>query len=549
MLPVRRLSIKMSNSRKMIMAKKLALIALLAVFFVSAFSVTAFAEEDIEWIEKQDGITLYWGDTVTVNGYDIKAEDFNDDNQVFISISKDGEKLKTSPLSVGLEVVYDDRIKVYAQEVDPNYETIEKNGKKFETGNWNPYAKLDILIKGEPRFDIEVETKKDTYDSKSTGDSAIDVSIKIKNEGDAKAENTILTIDTAGMEVLKGKTKYTFGQVLKDETLEPVNLTLKAPKPWEDTDLNVTAKVTCEDVRDEKYEDIGFKVIKIEKKWGLVISKVITRNNHMGKPIRVSVNVRNEGLCDLDNIILKDSVAPETHLQKDIVLEKTLSLKSGELTEKVFEYTLIPDKPGEFTFPKATANFTLPNGQNGEASSNNSENIKIYGPEISVTKTIDRQQLNSGDKLTVTITVRNAGNVGSSVTVTDTVPPEAKLISGETSFKQILESNGDSKTISYILQMHKEGEIRLPACKASFIDLDEYSGEVISDTPVVYVGVPISLEGSSEQQEGKTDSNQEKNDSSVMAQNEESEDTPGFGPVLAIAGFLAVAGILGRRRT
>ena len=549
MLPVRRLSIKISNSRKMIMAKKLALIALLAVFFVSAFSVTAFAEEDIEWIEKQDGITLYWGDTVTVNGYDIKAEDFNDDNQVFISISKDGEKLKTSPLSVGLEVVYDDRIKVYAQEVDPNYETIEKNGKKFETGNWNPYAKLDILIKGEPKFDIEVETKKDTYDSKSTGDSAIDVSIKIKNEGDAKAENTILTIDTAGMEVLKGKTKYTFGQVLKDETLEPVNLTLKAPKPWEDTDLNVTAKVTCEDVRDEKYEDIGFKVIKIEKKWGLVISKVITRNNHMGKPIRVSVNVRNEGLCDLDNIILKDSVAPETHLQKDIVLEKTLSLKSGELTEKVFEYTLIPDKPGEFTFPKATANFPLPNGQNGEASSNNSENIKIYGPEISVTKTIDRQQLNSGDKMTVTITVRNAGNVGSSVTVTDTVPPAAKLISGETSFKQILESNGDSKTISYILQMHKEGEIRLPACKASFIDLDEYSGEVISDTPVVYVGVPISLEGSSEQQEGKTDSNQEKNDSSVMAQNEESEDTPGFGPVLAIAGFLAVAGILGRRRT
>lgn len=549
MLPVRRLSIKISNSRKMSMAKKLALIALLAVFFVSAFSVTAFAEEDIEWVEKQDGTTLYWGDTVTVNGYDIKAEDFNDDNQVFISISKDGEKLKTSPLSVGLEVVYDDRIKVYAQEVDPNYETIEKNGKKFQTGNWNPYAKLDILIKGEPRFDIEVETKKDTYDSKSTGDSAIDVSIKIKNEGDAKAENTILTIDTAGMEVLKGKTKYTFGQVLKDETLEPVNLTLKAPKPWEDTDLNVTAKVTCEDVRDEKYEDIGFKVIKIEKKWGLVISKIITKNNHMGKPIRVSVNVRNEGLCDLDNIILKDSVAPETHLQKDMVLEKTLSLKSGELTEKVFEYTLIPDKPGEFTFPKATANFTLPNGQNGEAGSNNSENIKIYGPEISVTKTIDRQQLNSGDKLTVTVTVRNTGNVGSSVTVTDTVPPEAKLISGETSFKQILESNGDSKTVSYILQMHKEGEIRLPACKASFFDLDEYSGEVISDTPVVYVGVPISLEGSSEQTEGKTDSNQEKNDSSVMVQDEESEDTPGFGPVLAIAGFLAVAGILGRRRT
>ena len=125
--------------------------------------------------------------------------------------------------------------------------------------------------------------------------------------------------------------------------------------------------------------------------------------------------------------------------------------------------------------------------------SNNSEKVKIYGPEISITKTIDRQQLNSGDELTVTVTAKNTGNVDASVTVTDTIPPEAKLISGETSFKQVLGSDGDSKTITYILQMHKEGEIKLPACKASFLDLDEYSGEVSSNTPVVYVGIPISL--------------------------------------------------------
>jgi len=147
MLPVRKSSIKRLNSRKVTMAKKLALIALLAVFFTSAFSIIALAEEDIEWVEKQDGTPLYWGDTVTVNGYVIKAEDFNDNKQVFVSISKDGEKLKTSPLSAGLEVVYDDKIKVYAQEVDPNYEIIKKDGKEFKTGNWNPYAKLDILIK------------------------------------------------------------------------------------------------------------------------------------------------------------------------------------------------------------------------------------------------------------------------------------------------------------------------------------------------------------------------------------------------------------------
>ena len=52
-----------------------------------------------------------------------------------------------------------------------------------------------------------------------------------------------------------------------------MNLTLKAPAPWEDTDFNITAKITCVDVRDKKYENVGSKTIKIEKKWGLVISK------------------------------------------------------------------------------------------------------------------------------------------------------------------------------------------------------------------------------------------------------------------------------------
>ena len=73
----------------------------------------------------------------------------------------------------------------------------------------------------------------------------------------------------------------------------------------------------------------------------------------------------------------------------------------------------------------------------------------------------------------MTVTAQNTGNVNANVTVTDTIPPEAKLISGETSFSQVLASGGGLKTITYIMQMNKEGEIKLPACKASFIDLDE----------------------------------------------------------------------------
>jgi uncharacterized repeat protein (TIGR01451 family) len=234
-------------------------------------------------------------------------------------------------------------------------------------------------------------------------------------------------------------------------------------------------------------------------------------------------------------------------LQKDVALQKTLTLKSGETADEVFKYTLIPEKPGEFTLPKTVATFTLPNGQSKEAGSDTSEKIKIYGPNIEITKTVDKQQLNSGDKLTVKVTVKNTGNVDASVTVTDTIPSEAKLISGETSFKQVLGKNGGSKTITYIMQMHKEEEIKIPACKASFLDLDKYSGEVSSEAPVVHVGTPVTLEGSSSQPGGSTESNQEKSEPSSQAKEEDYGDTPGFGFLLAITGLLAGVGYLRKR--
>ncbi|MPM84043.1 hypothetical protein SDC9_131114 [bioreactor metagenome] len=278
-----------------------------------------------------------------------------------------------------------------------------------------------------------------------------------------------------------------------------------------------------------------------------MISKNVLKERHMGETIPVSVNGRNAGLCDIDDIVLKDSVLSNMHLQDDTTLEKTVSLESGEKVEDVFKYTLIPEKPGEFTLPAIVATFTLPNGESGNATSNTSQKITIYGPYIELTKTIDKQQVATGDKLTVTITAKNTGNVDASVTVSDTVPSEAKLISGETSFKQVLKSNGDSKTITYIMQMNKEGEIEIPACKASFQDLDKYSGEVYSETSTVNVGT-ITLEGSSSQPEDSTDSNQEKNESTDQTSTDSTEeDTPGFGFSLAMAGLLMGSGLIKKK--
>jgi uncharacterized repeat protein (TIGR01451 family) len=253
------------------------------------------------------------------------------------------------------------------------------------------------------------------------------------------------------------------------------------------------------------------------------------------------------------------------HLQENKTLNKTLSLKSGEKADKVLEYSLIPESTGDFILPLCTAVFTLPNGQLEEVSSNNSsDTVTIYEPDIIVVKNVDKQQMNVGDNLTVNITAQNNKNIKLSVRINDTLPPGAKLISGEISSKKLLQSDGDSMSMNYTIQMNTGGEIKLPACKANFTDVEKKSTEVSSNTPIVYVESPLSLatnnttmtigtNGSSTNTSGNNSSSQAGNNSSGTGQigtnSSSSGTTPGFDIVISIIGFLGVSGLLMKRKS
>jgi uncharacterized repeat protein (TIGR01451 family) len=474
------------------MAIKFSLTAMLLIFVFLSLSTVARAADDIEWVEQQGTVQLYWGDSVTVDDYVIKAEDFSN-TSVFISISKDGEKLTTSILSEGMDVVWDDEIRVCAQTIDQNYGTVGKDGQQFQGKNKNPYAELNISKRGEPKFDIQVETSKDIYDSKLPGDSKIDVAINAENSGDAEAKNTVLTIDTAGLEILNGKAEYSNSAIKKGESLKPINLTLKTPAPWEDTNFIIVANLTCADIKDTTFEYNASKNMTVQKKWDLIVTKSFPEECDLGENVPISITVRNKGLCDIKHIVLNDTIVPGMHLLVNKTLKKTFSLKPGEKAEKILEYSLVPEAPGEYTILPCTAVFTLPNGQRNNVSSNDTGTVKINEPDVNVTKIVDKKQLNVGDNLSVTITAVNKRNANLDVRVNDTLPPGAKLLSGETSSKQILKSDGGTMSINYTIQMNTEGEIKLPACKANFTDITKNSVVVFSDTPIVQVGTPISL--------------------------------------------------------
>jgi len=547
------------------MIKKISLTALLFLLVFFCLSITALAVDNIEWVETQSSVKLYWGDSATEGDYEIIAEDFSN-NSVYLSISKDGNILKKFPLSDGMEMECDDEIKVYVKTIDPNYEIITENGKEFKRkGSSDPYAELNISVRGEPEFDITIETDKDTYDSKSSADSKIYATITVQNNGDAAAKNTVLTINTSGLELLNGKTEYKNTEIQKSESLKTINLTLKTPAPWEDTDFNIYANISGTDIKANKFDYGNEIAITVEKKWNLIVSKSFPEERSLGETVPVSISLRNSGICDLNNIVINDSVVSGMHLQENKKLNKTLSLKSGEKADKVLEYSLIPESTGDFTLPLCTAVFTLPNGQLEEVSSNNSsDTVTIYEPDIIVVKNVDKQQMNVGDNLTVNITAQNNKNVKLSVRINDTLPPGAKLISGEISSKKLLQSDGDSMSMNYTIQMNTGGEIKLPACKANFTDVEKKSTEVSSNTPIVYVESPLSLatnnttmtigtNGSSTNTSGNNSSSQAGNNSSGTGQigtnSSSSGTTPGFDIVISIIGFLGVSGLLMKRKS
>ena len=100
--------------------------------------------------------------------------------------------------------------------------------------------------------------------------------------------------------------------------------------------------------------------------------------------------------------------------------------------------------------------------------------------------------------------------------------------------------------------MNTEGEIELPACKANFTDISKNSVVIASDTPIVNVVMPISLEeNNTKKAENNSSSSQVGNNSSSSSQLGSTKGnkgiTPGFDFIPSFIGFLAVSGLLRKK--
>ncbi|MCM1986605.1 BatD family protein [Methanococcoides seepicolus] len=529
----------------------LMLSALLIFLCLLPFTASAYTIDDVEW-KSTTSSTLNWGDTMTYGGdsnnYIIKAEDFTKDGYVHISLTRNNEIKDFSFLRVGQSFEFRDE--EYGQDIKVYVNTVTLNIDEW-TGNMEkPTAGIQIYGRGHPAFDITITTDKEEYDPKTmSSPQEITATYSITNTGDAEGKDIELVIESGGMELADGKLKSETNTLKSGEVSEPMTVRFKVPQPWEETTMDLKAIVKAKDINNDLYENSESKSITIEPKVELILTKSMTKEIYMDETAHVLVSVRNSGICDINSVTIRNSIVEGVELRDSVTLEKTISLAPGE-TKEMFAYSLKPIQAGTFTAPESTASFIASNDKEYTFESDQ-PTLTINGPEIVLAQTLDRSNIRPGEEVKVTVTAKNKGNRDASTRVTSTQFPEgATFISGDTSLDEVLTA-GQSSSYTYISRMDEPGTFKLPPAAASFIDMEDFKGEKISNMPVITVEIPPETgdnEDTSDAESGLetpgiTSGNN--NENAQTADENEEKVQPGFGSLFAI---VAIAGVYLLRR-
>jgi PGF-CTERM protein/uncharacterized repeat protein (TIGR01451 family) len=186
-------------------------------------------------------------------------------------------------------------------------------------------------------------------------------------------------------------------------------------------------------------------------------------------------------------------------------------------------------------------------------------------PEITLTKSASPSTIQEGETVTISVRVDNTGTGDAkTVEVTDTIPLGFKIISGSKSesFGEI--KSGDYRTREYTLKATGSGKFTCDPATVTYTDADGNSYSCASNAMSLQVGseVPVGADsdgdGWSDEKEREMGTNPYSVDSDSDGLNdpedpnptvpEKGEGIPGFEAVFAIAGLLAVAYLVRRRK-
>lgn len=536
--------------------------------YFEGYNLSEKKYDPIEFSEK-----LQWQDSIEAKGYIIKVEDFAPRDKAFITISKNGTLLKNGLLRYTNKYGSNDDYESITYTDWDKKEQIKVIGTNIDakTYNWSgdviadPTATIDveyrnISILGTPELNMVIHTDREEYDPRLDFESEIDLDIEIYNDGDTRAEDVKVNLNTSGMEVIEGDLDINISSLEKDDMVEK-SATLKVPHYWEENELQISANAEYYDIFDDIHQKNASKDIEIAPANELIVKKTIVGQKSYVKPLnrtfddricnntsyyikhekylkdgseksignidmdesaRFAVTIRNDGIYEINNIEIEDKLPNSMQSYDDLILKKNVSLEAGEQID-VFSYRLRPTDTGSYDLPVAVASFTTPNNVTyTKESINNIDNIEINGPIIELEQNADKSKITTSDEVNITVNIMNKGTRPAYVNVASKIPFDATLIRGNKSFTALAKEK-ETMSYSYTISFKEGGTYEIPPANAIFVDIRDYKGERISNKLTFDVTGP-SVQSSEDNNE-ITPSNEDTNESNLTEDHEDTNES------------------------
>ena len=462
----------MIAGRKDIQGIKWAVIFVVLLYFVNI--AAAFDVNKLQWDNGKSG-TLKRNEVISYMGYSIEVVGFNGPVEsdrykavpiesvepfVGLNLSKNGSFITETSLGQGESYVFPDgEFKVTAVELPPG------SSKDWLFESYSPWAKLELNPRGKPKIDILMDSEDEVLSAPNT---EIVVKINLKNTGFADLTNVNMEIGTE-LPVLSGNLKYYY-EILKKGGEITETITFSTPVVMDLKKYDIFVNVSGKDIKDISYNSVKLKTILIapQAQKAPLLRKTMVSKMYMKDQILVNLYFKNNANYELNNVSIVDSVPKGFRQLSNNSLHWIVNIPANG--EWNFRYLLKPTEANSkgLLFPPATADLKIMNEYYMIQS--NRPDVVIYGPRIDLSKQADVSEISRGDAVTVTVVAINSGSTPSMVTIHDTIPSNAELISGTTDLEEYLEANKDMR-FNYTIRSNSDGAIRLPRAIAEYYEL------------------------------------------------------------------------------
>lgn len=401
----------------------------------------------------------------------------------------------------------------------------DKKSITYQYSAVNPFANWSNDAKISP-FDNSTESETITIEDIANAyriNEQIPVELTVTNYGDAESHDNVVYIDTNGLVIEEGMLYYQLPSLSGKNQKNPVEpdnykINMKLKFPAQPEKLNYTIKAYVKGSKDgvTYYYDATKTItllpsVKLQKsatKESMLPSRQEVERIYnsidaneiyrwlQGGEVFVSIGVTNYQNYEIKGLKLTDSPGRQFTADKQL-FEWTFDLKPSEAKE--FKYRVVAQRPGTFRYPSAELSYSdLNMTWNLQSTTSSTE---VHGPCVQVYKKPNSPVVTPGSNVTITVTIRNSGDMPSRVKINDSIPENSTFINGTMHYEGVLEPK-DSAIISYNISIETEGRVQLPAA-SMFINGREDTGcgepilsnimvkEAVEPTPKINISVPV----------------------------------------------------------